>query len=244
VPQSSQTLKKRRGRGPTGEPLDKRILRLTDRSGECWLWLGRKNPKGYGQMTIAKHQRSAHRVSYETFVGPIPEGLEIDHLCRVRHCVNPGHLEAVTRSVNLRRQMAATGMVGGKLIGRPSTLPAVFRAAARLLTANGHYQGDYCPDPFDRRTQTPHAERPLSIVAAIRCVASPGGDNPHRITELSEAAVKVLAGRLEVDGEPAWNEEPHHLEGHVANWGDVEGRRVESVVAVLEAAADACEVAA
>ncbi|WP_460071139.1 DUF6197 family protein [Streptomyces sp. YKOK-I1] len=127
---------------------------------------------------------------------------------------------------------------------RPTTIPAVFRAAARLLAVVGHHQGDYCPDPFDRRLTTPHATRPLSIVAAIRCVTSPHGDNPHRITELSEAAVKVLAGRLEVDGEPAWNDEPHHLEGHVAHWGDVEGRTTESAVAVLEAAADASEVAA
>lgn len=129
-------------------------------------------------------------------------------------------------------------------MARPTTLPAVFRAAARLIVANGHYQGDYCPDAFDRRTRTPHSSRPLSIVAAIRCVTSPHGDNPHRITDLSEAAVKVLADRLEVDGEPAWNDEPHHVEGHVAHWGDVEGRTVESVVAVLEAAADASEVAA
>ncbi|MDX3575916.1 hypothetical protein [Streptomyces sp. FL07-04A] len=120
----------------------------------------------------------------------------------------------------------------------------MFRAAARLLAANSHYQGDYCPDAFDRRLTSPHAERPLSIVAAIRCVSSPHGNNPHRITDLSEAAVKVLAGRLEVDGEPAWNDEPHHLEGHVAHWGDVEGRTTESAVAVLEAAADASEVAA
>ena len=127
---------------------------------------------------------------------------------------------------------------------RPATIPAVFRAAARLIAANGHYQGDYCPDAFDRRLTSPHAERPLSIVAAIRCVTSPHGDNPHRITDLSELAVKLLADRLEVDGEPAWNDEPHHLEGHVANWGDVEGRTTESAVAVLEAAADASEVAA
>jgi hypothetical protein len=117
VPQSLQTPAKRRGRGPTGEPLDKRILRLTDRSGECWLWLGRKNPKGYGQMAIDKRQRSVHRVSYETFVGPIPEGLEIDHLCRVRHCVNPAHLEPVTSRENKRRAAAATGLVAGKRIG-------------------------------------------------------------------------------------------------------------------------------
>ena len=124
---------------------------------------------------------------------------------------------------------------------RPTTLPAVFRTAARLIVANGHHQGDDCPDPFDRISKTPHAERPLSIVAAIRCAVS---GSPHRETPLAEAAVKTLAGRLEVDGEPAWNDEPYWLEGHVAAWGDVEGRRVESVVAVLEAAADAVEVTA
>lgn len=127
---------------------------------------------------------------------------------------------------------------------RPASVPAVFRAAARLIAGNGHHQGDYCPDPFDRRTTTPHVTRPLSIVGALRAVASPHGDNPHRETELSEAAVKVLAGRLEVDGEPASDDEPFHLEAHVANWGDVEGRTTESVVAVLEAAADASEVRA
>lgn len=123
-------------------------------------------------------------------------------------------------------------------------MASVFRAAARLIAVNGHHQGDYCPDPFDRRTVTPHAVRPLSIVAALRAVASPHGDNPHRETELSEAAVRVLAGRLEVSGEPAWNDEPYYLEMHVAHWGDVEGRTTESVVAVLEAAADAAEVTA
>lgn len=129
-------------------------------------------------------------------------------------------------------------------LARPTTVPAVFRAAARLLAVNGHYQGDYCPDAFDRVSKTPHSERPLSIVAAIRCVASPHGDNPHRITELSEAAVRVLAYRLEVEGEPPWSDTPRWLENHVDCWGDTPGRTTESAVAVLEAAADASEVSA
>ncbi|MDX3067722.1 HNH endonuclease [Streptomyces sp. ND04-05B] len=116
MPQSSQTPEKR-GRGPSGQTPAQIILRMTDRSGECWVWTGRKNPKGYAQIVIAKHQRTAHRVSYETFIGPIPEGLEIDHLCRVRHCVNPAHLEPVTHQENVRRAIAATGMVGGKPAG-------------------------------------------------------------------------------------------------------------------------------
>ncbi|WP_241546703.1 DUF6197 family protein [Streptomyces sp. ScaeMP-e48] len=124
-------------------------------------------------------------------------------------------------------------------IPRPTTVPAVFRAAARLLAANGHHQGDYLPDPFNRRLKTPDAERPLSIVAAIRCVVT---GVPRRFDPLAEEAIAVLAGRLEVDGEPAWNDEPDNLAIHVAAWGDVEGRTTECAVAVLYAAADATAV--
>ena len=124
---------------------------------------------------------------------------------------------------------------------RPATLSAVFRAAARLIVVNGHWQGDYCPDPFDRHVKSSHAVRPLSIVAALRCVVS---GNPHRVTPLSERAVQVLAHRLLVDGEEPFDEKPLTLECHVASWGDVEGRLAETVVAVLEATADANEVSA
>ncbi|HZX38328.1 MAG TPA: hypothetical protein VFF37_08375 [Streptomyces sp.] len=124
---------------------------------------------------------------------------------------------------------------------RRCPLSAVYRKAARLIAVNGHHQGDYCPDPFDRKSRTPHAERPLSIVAAIRCAVSA---SPHRATELSEAAVKVLAYRLEVEGEPPWSDAPRWLENHVDCWGDAPGRTAECAVAVLEAAADASEVAA
>jgi hypothetical protein len=124
---------------------------------------------------------------------------------------------------------------------RAMSVPQVFRFAARLIVRNGHHQGDYMPDPFDRRLTSLHVNRPLSIVAAIRTVAN---GNPHISSPLSEGAVKVLARRLLVDGEPPFSEEPFLLECHVAEWGDVEGRRLESVVAVLEAAADASEVAA
>ncbi len=70
----------------------------------CWLWLGALTAGGYGCFYVDKHYRStAHRVSYELFVGPIPAGLQIDHLCRVRGCVNPDHLEPVTCRENLMR---------------------------------------------------------------------------------------------------------------------------------------------
>jgi hypothetical protein len=69
----------------------------------CWLWLGSGNQYGYGRMLINRQSFLAHRVSYEIHKGPIPDGLELDHLCRVRCCVNPDHLEPVTHEENVRR---------------------------------------------------------------------------------------------------------------------------------------------
>lgn len=89
-----------------GDPLanttvERRFLAKVDRTGNggCWLFTGFVAPNGYGQ----SQRKLAHRLSYELYVGPIPEGTEIDHLCRVRHCVNPAHLEAVSHYENNRR---------------------------------------------------------------------------------------------------------------------------------------------
>lgn len=73
-----------------------------DFTDSCWLWTGAKNPNGYGVFRGVDRTHIAHRWAYETFVEPCP-GLDVDHLCRVRNCVNPDHLEAVTRQENLLR---------------------------------------------------------------------------------------------------------------------------------------------
>ena len=74
----------------------------------CWLWTASLNTAGYPQYGIAADTPAlAHRVSYSTLVGPIPEGFTIDHLCRHPPCVNPAHLEPVTRRVNIQRAHAS-----------------------------------------------------------------------------------------------------------------------------------------
>ena len=67
----------------------------------CWLWLGRLMKNGYG--AASRPYRTAHRLSYVAFKGAIPKDLEIDHLCNVRLCVNPEHLELVTHAENMAR---------------------------------------------------------------------------------------------------------------------------------------------
>lgn len=93
-------------RGLTAE---ERLLHyLPNRSeGECWLWNGSTNGRGYGVMNIGKVQYRAHRLAYEVWVGPIPDGLTLDHVkawgCTSSLCCNPAHLEPVTAGENSLR---------------------------------------------------------------------------------------------------------------------------------------------
>ncbi|MER7447815.1 HNH endonuclease signature motif containing protein [Microbacterium sp. NPDC097977] len=76
---------------------------------DCWIWQKSLQKDGYGQISVRGRMKLAHRVSYELHVGPISAGLELDHTCRVRSCVNPQHLEPVTSVVNTHRGLDAIG---------------------------------------------------------------------------------------------------------------------------------------
>ena len=85
--------------GSLEEPTTRRFWANVDKSGEHWLWTGTQNENGYGRY----NNQLAHRMAYELLVGQIPDGLPLDHVCRVTSCVRPDHLEPVTPGENVRR---------------------------------------------------------------------------------------------------------------------------------------------
>lgn len=104
----------RRGTTEAGKysqaPLAERIWRHIRFTDCCWEWTGAKSSAGYGEIATGNHTpRLAHVVMYELLVGPVPAGMELDHLCRKPSCVEVYHLEPVTHRENLRR-----GRHGGK----------------------------------------------------------------------------------------------------------------------------------
>jgi hypothetical protein len=80
----------------------------------CWNWTASMNGKGYGQITVAGGMQKAHRAAYELIEGPIPAGLELDHLCRNRACINPAHLEPVTSRENTLRSPISPSAINAR----------------------------------------------------------------------------------------------------------------------------------
>lgn len=91
-----------------------RFWSKVDRSGECWLWTAGTNRDGYGAFRRANRGKmvKAHRYAFAEAHGEIPEGTELDHLCRVRRCVNPTHLEPVAHAENMRRARSEVCSLG------------------------------------------------------------------------------------------------------------------------------------
>lgn len=138
---------------------------VKDESG-CWLWTGYTDRDGYGHFGVwdgsKKDDWPAHRWLYQHVNGPIPEGLNLDHLCRVRNCVNPAHLEPVTNAENIRR-----GMVG------------VVRGAQQRAKT-------HCPQghPYDEANTIFYGGakryRRCRACEAIRKKRTPSSKRPHR----------------------------------------------------------------
>lgn len=101
--------------GPMSTPVQSRIVGTpaarfwpkVNTQGVCWEWTAGKYADGYGQFNTGQGKTAAHRWAWEYLIGPVPEGTELDHLCRNVACVNPDHLEPVTHGENVRRGAAS-----------------------------------------------------------------------------------------------------------------------------------------
>lgn len=95
-------------------PLAEKLAALSepDPFGGCLLWTGALNDGGYGRVKVRGRFRRAHIVAFEIANGPVPDGLRLDHLCRVRSCINARHLEPVTSGENTRRGVIARSRLG------------------------------------------------------------------------------------------------------------------------------------
>lgn len=109
-----------------------RFSELIDTSTDCWIWAGAKNNANYGMFHFEGKTRLAHRASWEMSNGAIPDGLDIDHVCHVRLCVNPEHLRAVTRKQNLENA------VGPDRNNKSSGIRGVTRVGKKWKAQVGH----------------------------------------------------------------------------------------------------------
>lgn len=135
------------------------------RETNCTVWIGATNTKGYGVISVDGKVQLAHRIAFESEYGPVPDGMVIDHLCRVRNCVNPMHLEAVTNRENIRRGRAARSLQVGSTCtnGHPLT-----DGDALYLRSNGVSECRQCRSAGKRRPdgRRPTTQRRTDRVAA------------------------------------------------------------------------------
>jgi len=140
----------------------------------CWDWISRFNGvDGYGLAKCNRKNILAHRLSYELHIGPIPEGMCLDHLCRNRKCVNPDHLEPVTLKENIKRGWAARPRVTHCKYGHPYAgdnlriTPhgkRVCRACQREAVRKAYYKDLERSRKYHREWNASHLIRPLRSV--------------------------------------------------------------------------------
>lgn len=109
---------------PTKEKIMTEFMKKVQKTETCWLWMGTIRSEGYGTFNLYNYgAKNAHRTSYELFKGEIPPKMDIDHLCRNKQCVNPEHLEAVTRQENIQRAKSYPHKAKGEKMAENYIMP-------------------------------------------------------------------------------------------------------------------------
>lgn len=163
--------------------------------GPCWLWTSPLNHNGYGQFHAGKRMRRAHHISFELAGGVIPRGLGLDHLCSVRHCVRPSHLEAVPQRENNLRGPTNFAALNAAKTHCPQGHP--YDAENTYVTPSGTRQCKECGrrstrEYLLREAEARNAGAPLKPVIhkVDRC---PKG---HPYDEANTCVVKTTGGRV------------------------------------------------
>lgn len=182
------------------------FMRRVEMDGTCWIWTGRRNAAGYGQLEAGGRPWKAHRYVYTQVKGPIPDGLTLDHLCRRPACVNPDHLQPVSMAENLRRAEA------NRIIDRVESL-SVAAVALRAPAATRGVDGR----PNSRKVECPKGhpyddENTLHVKEGRRC-------RTCRREQVREAQRRRRA-RLDLENASR----ARAVLGEVAGWAAVGGR--------------------
>lgn len=144
-----------------------RFWRKVSQAGDCWLWAASLTGGGYGKFYVGGQTVYAHRWAYEYMVAPIPDGLQLDHLCRNRACVNPEHLDPVTQAVNIRR-----GKAPSAVLNQSGTCSRGHSMDDAYLTSGGRHQCRPCKSA--RAKKYYWRERGVED-RCLECDASPRG---------------------------------------------------------------------
>lgn len=180
---------------PTLSPADlERFWSKVEKTSTCWLWMAGKR-RGYGAFQITTNgQRStiqAHRIAYGLVAGDVPVGLVLDHVCRVRACVNPDHLRPVTDAVNILAGIAPAAINARKTHCK--------RGHSLMDESNVYRRGRMRVCKACRRLSD--AERRQALVTCVTCGKSFGPQNISRHKRTHAARAARVAGTTEAGGE-------------------------------------------
>lgn len=160
----------------------------------CWEWRGQLTKKGYGVIKFDRRMRRAHRLAYEALIGQVPNGLVLDHLCRVRHCVNPTHLDPVTPAENTRRGVINVGRKGVAL--KPRTHCPQGHPYDEANTATSHSGKRRCRACTRTRKQQYRQEKRQPRVVSLHKAPLPGTEFVDRNGNVWVADRHNAAGEL------------------------------------------------